>query len=180
MRLRYPTGTPVCVVGGNGLKQVITDAGYALVDKAAHVVVAGADFDVTYEKLKRAALQIRAGADFIGTNPDTTFPTPEGLIPGAGSLLALLEAATDRKPTIIGKPYKPMFESALAILGVPAERTLMVGDRIETDIVGAQQGGLKAALMMTGVTDRQTLAQSGIRPDAIYDDLPALIQAWNS
>lgn len=180
MRPRYPQGTPVHVLGGDGLKRVIADAGYERVDIGARVVVAGIDFDVTYERLKRAALQIRAGADFIGTNPDTTFPTPEGLCPGAGSILALLEVATDCKPIIIGKPYKPMFESALAILGeMPAERVLMVGDRLNTDIIGAQDAGLKTALMMTGVTDQQALTESGIAPDGVYDDLPALIQAWN-
>ena len=104
LQKRYPAGTPVHVFGMDSLREIIEGAGFDISDEEpAQVVVAGGNFDTTYDSLKRATLALRGGADFIGTNPDTTFPTPEGLIPGAGSLIAALEAASDRQATIIGK-----------------------------------------------------------------------------
>jgi 4-nitrophenyl phosphatase len=178
MKPRYPAGTRVHVLGGDGLRQIMGEAGYELVEAEAQVVVAGMDFNVTYDKLKRATLLIRAGADFIGTNGDRSFPTPEGLCPGSGSLLALLEVATDQKPNVIGKPNAPMFESSMRILGTTVEQTLMVGDRLETDILGANQVGMPTAMMMTGVTSQEQLAASDIKPTGVFADLPALIVAW--
>jgi 4-nitrophenyl phosphatase len=178
LRDHYPPETPVFVVGGDGLKAMIARAGYELADNA-RVVVAGIDFDLTYSRVRRAALLIRAGADFIGTNEDATFPMPDGLVPGAGSIIALLKTATDRYPVVMGKPHRPMFDAALKALGTSPERTLMIGDRLDTDILGAQQAGLPAALVLTGVTSRRELDASPIRPDAVYDDLNALLAAWD-
>lgn len=179
LRAHYPAGTRVHVLGGSGLHRTIADAGYPLVDEGAQVVVAGADFELTYAKLKRAALLILEGAVFIGTNPDPNFPSPEGLIPGAGSIIAALATATERQPFFIGKPGTPMFESALTLLGTSASATLMIGDRLSTDILGGQNANLKTALVLTGVTTRDELANSSIQPDGVYDDLPALLDAWN-
>lgn len=173
----YPRGSAVHVLGGGGLKTLITDVGFTLADEA-EIVVVGIDFDVNYEKLKRAAYLIRAGADFIGTNADRTFPMPDGLAPGAGSLLALLEAATDRAPLVIGKPHAPMFEAALHVLGTDAVHTLMIGDRLDTDIAGAQRVGMRTALTLTGVSQREHLSESGVVPDAVFDDLVTLAAAW--
>jgi 4-nitrophenyl phosphatase len=177
MQARYPAGVPVHVLGGSGLKQVIAAAGYPLVEAGARVVVAGIDFELTYEKLKRAALCIRAGADFIGTNPDVTYPSPEGLVPGAGSVIAALAAASERQPVIIGKPNAPIFEGALALLGTSADHTLMIGDRLSTDISGAQVVGLWTALVLTGVSTREEAGSLPKPPDGVYDDLPALLRA---
>jgi 4-nitrophenyl phosphatase len=105
----------------------------------------GMDMQLTYEKLKIATLRIRAGADFIGTNGDRTFPVPEGLVPGNGSLLAAVQTATDVDPVMIGKPGKFMYDVALQRLGTTAQQTLMIGDRLETDILGALQAGLPSA-----------------------------------
>jgi 4-nitrophenyl phosphatase len=107
-----------------------------------------------------------------------TIPLADGLAPGAGSILAALVAATNRQPTVIGKPNKPMFDAALRALGTAPENTLMIGDRLDTDIRGAQAAGLKAALVLTGVTPREALNASEIKPDGIYNDLPALMAAW--
>ena len=104
-------------------------------------MVCGIDFDLTYDKLKTATLLIRGGARFIGTNPDSSFPSPEGLVPGAGSILALIESASGCAPTIIGKPERGMFEAALRQAGAQAAEALMIGDRIGTDIIGAQALG---------------------------------------
>jgi 4-nitrophenyl phosphatase len=174
LETHYPAGTAVHVLGGDGLKHMITAGGFNLADDAP-VVVVGIDFQLTYDKLKRAALLIRGGADFIGTNDDATFPSPDGLVPGAGSLLAALHTATGHAPNVMGKPGAPMFHAALRAVGTPIERTLMIGDRLNTDIMGAQAVGLRTALVLTGVTTRDELAQSSAQPDYVYDGLPALI-----
>lgn len=174
----YAPGTAVHVLGGDGLKRIISAAGFTLRDHDVQVVVVGIDFDLTYEKLKRAALLIRAGADFIGTNDDVTFPAPEGLVPGAGSLIAALKTATDRQPLIMGKPGAPMFEASLRVMGTQPAQTLMIGDRLNTDIAGAQAVGLKTALVLTGVTAPGDLEHSATQPDTVYEDLPALTRAW--
>ncbi len=177
LRAEYPAGARVHAVGGAGLKRLLRDAGFEMVDSDADVVVCGIDFDLTYEKVKRATLLIRAGARFIGTNPDPSFPSPEGLVPGAGSILALLQTATGCAPTIIGKPGRLMFEVALRRLGTGPEETLMIGDRIGTDIEGAQALGIQTALVLTGVEDEASLRASDVQPDAVFAGLPALVEA---
>ncbi|MCY4070586.1 MAG: HAD-IIA family hydrolase [Chloroflexi bacterium] len=177
LKTKYPQGTRVFVVGGAGLKQILTKAGFTLVEDGAALVVCGIDIDLTYEKLRKATLLIRGGAGFIGTNPDSSFPSPEGLVPGAGSILALIEAASGQAPTIIGKPERGMFEAALRQLDADPQETLMIGDRIGTDIQGAKPLGIKTALVMTGVEDETSLAESATRPDFVFQGLPELIAA---
>lgn len=176
LRHEYPPGTRVHVLGGDGLHDVIREAGFALVADAADVVVAGLDWNLSYDRLKQAALNIRAGAHFIGTNPDTTFPTPEGLYPGAGSILAALQAATGIQPEIIGKPHPPMFEAALRLLRTAPAETLMIGDRLNTDIAGAAALGMRTALVLTGVSTRDDLADADPAPDAVYENLAAVVR----
>lgn len=178
LKTHYPQGTRVHVLGGNGLRGLVAAAGFPLVQEDAQVVVAGLDFDLTYDRLRRAALLIRAGADFIGTNDDVTFPSTEGLIPGAGSLLAALRAATDREPLVMGKPGRAMFETALHLLGTPPQQTLMIGDRMNTDITGAQATGMRTVLVLSGVSTREQALASEAPPDAIYDDLAHLARVW--
>ena len=145
-------------------------------DRDAELVVCGIDFDLTYDKLKTATLLIRGGARFIGTNPDSSFPSPEGLVPGAGSILALLESASGCAPIIIGKPERGMFEAALRQAGAKATETLMIGDRIGTDIIGAAALGIKTALVMTGVETEQSLRASETQPDLVFAGLPELVR----
>lgn len=180
LKRAYPAGTGIFVIGGDGLKQILVNSGFMLAEKNAEVVVCGVDFDLTYNRLESASLLIRAGADFIGTNPDTSFPSPAGLVPGAGSILALLAAATDRKPLVIGKPERGMFEAALRQLGTAPAQTLMIGDRIETDIAGAQALGMPTALVMTGVETSNSLRDSAVQPDLVFAGLPELIDAWRN
>ncbi|MEO8609672.1 MAG: HAD-IIA family hydrolase [Chloroflexota bacterium] len=178
LQTRYAPGTPIHVLGGDGLRQVMAEAGFQVVDENARAVIVGLDPQFTYEKLKRATLLIRAGAEFIATNGDRTIPVPEGLAPGAGSLVAALCAATDQEPAVvIGKPGAPMFEAALRLLGTAPEHTLMIGDRLNTDIEGAARVGLKTALVLTGVSTRAEAESSANPPDGIYDDLVALAEA---
>ncbi len=173
-----PAGTRVFVVGQDGLRAALCEAGFELVEDGAEFVVAGMDFEICYPRLADAALQIRAGARFIGTNPDRTFPSERGILPGAGSLLAFLEAATGERPTIIGKPEKAMMEQALARLGAQPATAAILGDRLETDILVGQRAGMTTLLVLTGVTTRQMLDGSEVPPDLVFEDVAHLHATW--
>jgi 4-nitrophenyl phosphatase len=177
LQLHYPSGTRVHVVGMGGLRRLITEAGFTVVDTDAHVVVAGLDTEWTYNKALTATRLLLAGADFIGTNGDTTYPIPDGLAPGAGSLLAMLSAASGKMPVLMGKPQPAMYEVALDVVGQVPAHTLMVGDRLDTDIAGATALGLVTALLLTGVSQREEAAQMSLPPDYIFEGLPELIAA---
>jgi len=181
LRERAPAGGRVLPVGHEGLRAALRDAGFTLVDAGpADYVVAGIDWHFTYDTLKRAGLAIRDGAAFVGTNPDRTFPSEEGILPGAGTILAALTAYTDVEPVIIGKPELPLVELALERLGLPASQAAMVGDRLETDVLAGQRAGLLTILVLTGVTQRQDLAASDIIPDLVFANLAELQRAWQS
>jgi 4-nitrophenyl phosphatase len=173
-----PPGTRLFVVGMDGLWTALRQAGFDLVEEAPEYVVAGMDFTICYERLAQATLHIRAGAQFIGTNPDLTFPSERGIVPGAGSLLAFLQAATGVEPTIIGKPGTAMIEQALAHMGAQAQTTAMLGDRLETDILAGQRAGLPTLLVLSGVTERALLAGSEIQPDLVFEDVADLHTQW--
>lgn len=174
----YSTDVPVYIIGGDGIRRAMAERGFKEDPEQAKLVVVGMDFDVTYNKLKTATLLIRAGADFIGTNGDRTFPLPEGLVPGNGSLLAAIETATDKKPLVIGKPEAAMFEVAMLRMGTTPQETVMIGDRLETDILGAQRAGLKAALVLTGTTSAQLASTSEIQADGVFASLAEIFNTW--
>jgi 4-nitrophenyl phosphatase len=175
-----PPGTRVFVVGMDGLRAALKEAGFALVEEEAEFVVAGMDFTICFERLSQATLLIRAGARFLGTNPDRTFPTERGIIPGAGSLLAFLETATGVTPTVIGKPHTALLDQALHLMGAARSTTAMLGDRLETDILAGQRAGLGTILVLSGVTDRAALAASEIRPDLLFRDVKELQAVWEA
>jgi 4-nitrophenyl phosphatase len=176
----FPRGTPAFYVGMRGLRVALFGDGYFVYDEQhPQLVVSGLDSELTYQKLKIAALAIRAGARYIATNPDFTLPTDEGLVPGAGSIVALLRTATDVEPTVIGKPAPAMFQTAIEILGADPRRTLVIGDRLDTDIAGAAAAGLASALVLTGVATRAQLAQSALQPEIVFAGLPELVAAWD-
>jgi 4-nitrophenyl phosphatase len=141
-------------------------------------VVVGLDRQLTYAKLCEAALAIRRGAAFVATNADRTLPTETGLIPGAGVLVAALEAATDVKPRVIGKPSPGIFLHALARLGTPAALTAAIGDRPETDIVGGQGAGLRTIAMLTGAGTAAAFAALQPPADWVFTDLVELNRAY--
>ena len=180
----YAIGSPrarrVLVVGGEWLATVLTRAGYTVVEQDADAVIVGIDWNLTYEKLKRATREIRRGAKFIGTNADKTFPAEDGIVPGAGSILAALEAASETAPIVIGKPERTMFDIAVEKMGIAPEVTATLGDRLETDIEGGHRAGLKSILVLTGVTTREMLAHSPIQPHWVFEDLDALRAAWEN
>lgn len=179
----YPAGSLIHVLGGDGLRTVLSEAGYVVTGEYspnAAAVAVGLDKHLTYEKLKNASLTIRAGAAFIATNRDATYPDPEGLIPGSGSIVSALETSSGVTPINIGKPDAPMFEAALLATGTLPANTLMIGDRLDTDIAGAAALGFKTALVLTGVSSRLEAESTLPPPDAIFDGLPALIAAWQA
>jgi len=170
-----PTGSNVFLVGEPAFKRMLMEHGFQISDEKVAAVVASLDRAINYEKLAKATSLIRAGAPFIATNPDPTFPTPEGLIPGAGSILAAIEAASGAKPKILGKPSPGMYQVAMQRMQVTPEKTVVIGDRLETDIMGAQRIGCLTGLVLSGVTSPETAATWQPAPDWIASDLSALI-----
>lgn len=152
----FPPGSPIYVIGKDGLRQEMLKHGYQIANgqeyQTVAAVVVGMDWDLRFEQLCQATLLLRAGAEFIATNGDRTFPTPQGLVPGVGAILALLETASEKKPLIVGKPDPLMYQIALDRMSVQASECLVVGDRLETDILGGQQIGCQTALVLSGVS----------------------------
>jgi 4-nitrophenyl phosphatase len=179
LRRHYPPPRRLLVVGGEGIRRAVDEAGYARVTRAeeAELVVVGLDQAVCYNQLAEAALAIAAGRPFIATNPDRTVPSERGNLPGAGALLAFLEAATGCQPLVIGKPEPGIFEAALQHLGVSPAETVMVGDRLETDILGGHRAGLRTLCVLTGISTRTEAEAFDPRPDWIVPDLRALLDS---
>jgi 4-nitrophenyl phosphatase len=175
-------GTPVYFIGEDGLGKALSRAGFRLVgdDETPKYVVVGWDRQLTYAKLAQATVYIYDGADFIATNPDLTWPSERGQLPGAGAILAALQAATGVEPTIIGKPSPLMLQMAMARMGATDETTAMLGDRLETDILGGRDAGLTTILFLSGVTTAELLATSSIQPDLVFEDIAALTCAWRA
>lgn len=166
------------VVGETGLRQAVEQSGLQLVDEGGDWVVVGLDREATYESLARAALALEAGARFVGSNPDTSFPTERGLAPGAGALLAALVATTGRQPTVIGKPQPLLLELAMKDCGGNLVDTAMLGDRLDTDIAAAARIGMKSVLVLTGVSSRSDLEKTSAPPDLVVENLQQLMDRW--
>lgn len=178
LKLQRPGGARVFVIGEEGLRVPLEEAGFVLADSgAADYVMLGVDRNINYEKLARATLLLRAGVPFIATNPDTTYPSPEGLVPGAGALIAALVATSGVSPLIIGKPSPEAFHLALREMDADRETSAAVGDRLDTDIVGGFNAGVATILVLTGVSTRADVARSAVQPTWTFDDLPALVAA---
>jgi 4-nitrophenyl phosphatase len=173
-----PPGTKVYVIGEEGLETAVREGGYTISGDGAEFVVVGMDRRLTYEKLKVATLLIRKGARFIGSNPDKTLPTEEGFLPGAGAMLAAVEASTGVTPTIVGKPERTIFELALAKLESSKEDTAIIGDRLDTDILGGYNAGLTTILVLSGATNRQDVESAAVKPDLVFEDIRHLHEAW--
>ncbi len=172
----YPRGTRVHVFGMPSLKQAMLDEGFVLADEDVQLVVASMDREITYEKLKRSSLLIRGGARFIATNLDPTNPSEEGLLPGTGSMIVALEAASGTKATAIGKPQPTMYQLALEQMGASPETTAAIGDRVDTDILGGKRAGLTTICVLSGSSDRAEA--EAIETDMIFDDIAHLLETW--
>jgi len=177
LQQRFPKGGSIYVVGEAALADTLAEFKFIHSPHEDHVtaVIAALDRGITYGKLKRACKLIRSGAEYIGTNPDPTFPEPDGLAPGAGAIIAFIQKATDVDPAIIGKPAPTMYTLALERLGTAPENTLVIGDRLETDIAGAQSLNCYCGLVLSGVTTSKELLHWSPQPDYIASDLSELI-----
>lgn len=163
------------VIGADGLRAAARGRGCVLVDdpQQAQVVLVGLDPQFTYDRLTRGTRALLAGARFIASNPDATLPGVDGVAPGTGAIIAALERATGVTAEVAGKPQPALYRAAAARL--PAGELLMIGDRLETDIVGATALGWDTALVLTGVSDAAAAAAADPAPTYVADDLASLV-----
>ncbi|MEW5941625.1 MAG: HAD-IIA family hydrolase [Chloroflexota bacterium] len=175
-----PDGAPVFVIGGDGVKVALQEQGYKVIhtDEAekAQAVVMGIDREITFAKMREATLLVRRGIPFYATNPDKTFPTPRGEIPGAGAWISVIVTATGIEPIYAGKPFPYLMEMALERLGTKKENALVVGDRLETDIAAGQAVGCPTALVLSGVSTMEQANAWKPAPSLIVQDLEALVK----
>lgn len=177
---KYPKGTKIFVIGEDGIRVALEEKGFEVLSTnnatEAEVVVMGIDRDITFDKMREATLLVRNGVPFYATNPDKTFPTPRGEIPGAGAWLSVVTTATEVEPIIAGKPFPFMMELSLEILGTTKAETLVVGDRLETDITAGQAVGCSTALVLSGVSTKEQANNWKPKIDIIANDLASLIE----
>lgn len=184
-----PTNSRVFVIGEDGARQPLIERGFTLTglyelnddktnpNKGADIVVCGMDKTLSWDKLATATLNIRAGAQFIGTNADTTLPTERGLTHGNGAILTALTAATGITPTIIGKPEPIIYQQALTLLGTDPAQTVAIGDRLETDILGAVRTGIRSLMVLSGVSTEEDITAADYQPTWVMPDICAVTQA---
>jgi len=170
LQSQRPEGTAF-VIGESGLTQAIHDVGYVITDINPDYVVLGETNSYHYETITKAVRLIEQGASFIATNPDVSGPTEHGTVPGCGAMAALIEKATSRAPFFVGKPNPLMIRSALNFLDVHSEDTVMVGDRMDTDIVAGVESGMRTILVLTGVATRQDVDLYPYCPTWILDSV---------
>lgn len=182
---RHPPGTPIYVLGSQGLHDAHEAAGFQIVScedvkngAAADVVVGGLHFDFTYESLAMGALLVERGAQFVVTDLDSTHPTELGTLPGGGAILSVVITTTGTTPVSIGKPGPILFRTALERLGSSVENTAMIGDRLGTDIAGGNAAGLYTILVLTGLSAIDDVETGSIKPDIILDDIIEVIRSF--
>lgn len=157
------------VVGGSGLTNELYNAGFSITETNPEYVVIGKTRNYNFSMVSKASQLIAAGAKFIATNPDVIDPTENGFEPACGSLLAPIERATGRKPYIVGKPNALMMMIAKKKLGVHSENTLMIGDRLDTDIVAGMEAGMITCLVLSGVSDSEMINHYPYRPNHVFN-----------
>lgn len=176
---RHPAGAEVLVVGAPWLEECVRTAGLMPARVAGErtvAVVQGHSPDTGWENLAEACIALRAGADWVACNVDTTLPSDRGLLPGNGAMVAALATATGLRPRVAGKPERPLLDEA--VRQAAARRPLFVGDRIDTDIAGANTAGIPSLLVLTGVSDAAALlaARPPARPTYVAFDLRGLVE----
>ena len=158
-----------------GVKAELAERGIELVEEGAETVLATYDTAMTYQSLTNCCLQLRVGAFFCATHPDLNCPSERGPLPDLGSLFALIEASTGRKPDVVcGKPFPLMAETVRERFGLDPAEIAMVGDRLTTDIPFGLENGFFTVLVLTGESDRAMLEASGLRPHAVLESLNEL------
>jgi len=169
-------GGSAYVIGEAGLTTPLHEAGYTLTDRDPDFVVLGETRTYSFEAITKAIRLILGGARFIATNPDVSGPSAEGPLPATGSVAALITAATGRRPYFVGKPNPMMFRSALNRIAAHSETTVMVGDRMDTDIVAGIEAGLDTILVLTGSTQPGDIERFPYRPGRILDSIADAVE----
>jgi len=162
------------VIGEVGLTTALHEAGYTLSDNDPDYVVIGETRNYNFERLTKAVRFVEQGVRFIGTNPDPTGPSVEGTLPATGALTALISRATGKEPYFVGKPNPLMVRSAMRVLNAHSESTAMVGDRMDTDVIGGLEAGLHTVLVLSGVSTREDAERFPFRPSRIVDSVATL------
>jgi NagD protein len=170
LQQQHPGGSAY-VIGEEGLIAALDEIGFILTDQKPDYVILGETVSYSFERLTTAVRLIKDGARFIATNPDVVGPTEQGIVPACGAVAALITAASGVKPYFIGKPNPLMMRSALHQLGAHSENTIMIGDRMETDIVGGIESGMETILVLSGVTQREEVKRYPYRPTHIAESV---------
>ena len=168
-------GCTAYVIGETGLSNALYDAGITMNDVDPDYVIVGESRNYTYENILRAVKFVQSGAKLIGTNPDLTGPTEQGIVPATGALISPIEQATGNTAYFVGKPNPLMMRTALKKLGCRREETVIVGDRMDTDIIAGVESEIATVLVLSGVTSREAVGSFAYRPDVILDgvgDIP--------
>jgi len=163
LHTQMPNGSAY-VIGEAGLTTALHDVGYLQTERDPDYVVLGETTNYSFERLSKAVRLVAAGARFIATNPDASGPSELGIEPACGAMAALIEKASGIAPYFVGKPNPLMMRSALRFLGAHSEETVMVGDRMDTDIVAGMESGLDTILVLTGVTTQDMITKFPYRP----------------
>ncbi len=169
-----PGGTAY-VVGEAGLTTAMHDVGYVMTDRDPDYVVLGETRTYSFEAITRAIRLVDAGARFIATNPDVSGPSQHGMLPATGSVAALISTATGRRPYFIGKPNPLMMRTALNRVNAHSETTVMIGDRMDTDIISGLEAGLRTVLVATGSTRPGDVERFPYRPTMMCDSIADLV-----
>jgi len=171
---RQKPGGTAFVIGEGGLLTALHANGYAIVDKDPDYVVVGEGRTLNFEMVEAALGMILGGARLVATNLDPNCPTQHGMRPGCGAIVAMLEAAAGVKAFSVGKPSPVMLGAAQKALGVDPDRTIVIGDTMETDILGGVQLGYKTVLVLSGGTRREDLRDYAFTPDRVYESVAAI------
>ncbi len=169
-----PSGSAY-VIGESGLTTALHEVGYILTDRNPDYVVLGETRNYSFEQITAAIRFIVAGARFVATHPDATGPSPNGLVPSVGAIAAMIETATGRRPYFVGKPNPLMMRSALRAIGAHSENTVMIGDRMDTDVVAGMEAGLQTILVLTGISTPASVEMFPYRPRMILNSVADLI-----
>lgn len=181
IRENYETqGKTVFLIGGEGLHRELSSIGLEVVDSergsSADFVVVGWDGDFNYRKLKAAVIAVRDNAVYLASNTDATYPTQSGLWPGAGTMVAAVSTGSGKEPFIGGKPNRLIVDYALERMGAAREDTLLIGDRLETDILAGINSDVDSLLVLTGVSTKEDVSATGIRPVYVRENLAAIYE----
>ncbi|HLU36246.1 MAG TPA: HAD-IIA family hydrolase [Thermomicrobiales bacterium] len=164
------------VIGESGLTTALYQVGYTQTEHDPDYVVLGETRTYSFERITLAIRLIANGARFIATNPDTTGPSPDGPLPATGAVAAMISRATGVEPYYVGKPNPLMMRSALRVIDAHSESTVMIGDRMDTDIVSGIEAGMRTVLVMTGISDRTLAETFPFRPTRIVESVADLIE----